>query len=165
LETREVKIVINLRKATMDDYAYILEVRNDQEIRLTSGESSIVKEEEHILWLKQFLSKDNHFYFIGEQDSKSIGMVRFQPYKGHINQSEISITIYPKTKQKKGLGTELLMHGIKYLKENTEIKEVIARVRKTNQYSFDFFKRNGFLLFLEDDHYFVFRFPVNEGIL
>jgi RimJ/RimL family protein N-acetyltransferase len=90
-------------------------------------------------------------------------MVRFQPYGGQINKSEISITIYQKTKQKKGLGTQLLNGGIDYLKDHTVIEEVFARVLKTNQHSLEFFRKNGFSPHFEDDHFIIFQYALKKG--
>ncbi|MBG9588629.1 GNAT family N-acetyltransferase [Cytobacillus firmus] len=148
--------MITLKKAKMEDAAYILTIRNDLEIRQSSGGSTFIQDDEHYIWLKNFLTRKNHFYFIAELNNTPIGVVRFQPYN-EINQSEISITIYPQTNQKKGYGKTVLRLGIEFIRKNTEINEIIARVLKTNPLSIEFFKNNHFSPFFEDDQFIFLK--------
>lgn len=153
-------MLINLKKATMDDVEYILNIRNDLDIRLSSGVSKVVSEEEHREWFENFLSKKDHYYFIGELKHKPIGVVRFQPYNGLSSKTEISITIYPQTNQKKGYGTNILLQGIDFIRKQTDNKEIIARVLKSNPHSLDFFRKNNFTPFLHNENYVFLKVSI-----
>ncbi|OLO35888.1 hypothetical protein BTR23_16200 [Alkalihalophilus pseudofirmus] len=147
--------MINLRKVTIEDADYILNIRNDMKIRTTSGVNEVVSREKHRIWLNQFLQSENNFYFIGEFNNERIGVVRFQPFNNLSNISEVSISIYPQEYQHKGYGRCLLIKGIEFLKKNTNIEGIIARIRHNNETSLNFFKRNHFTLFSKD-HEFLF---------
>jgi ribosomal protein S18 acetylase RimI-like enzyme len=83
---------------------------------------------------------DRSFLFVAEADGKIVGFADYLPVKPDGTAELSAIYLYPEY-QGKGLGTALLMEGIKNL-EN--VKAISADVEKENKMGVAFYQDKGF---------------------
>ncbi|WP_164468946.1 hypothetical protein [Aliarcobacter cryaerophilus] len=74
MKKRELKI-INFLHLNEEEYAKILEYRNQEYIRKVSISQDIISEEEHKNYLEQLKKEDEYFAFIIKNDDKDYGVI------------------------------------------------------------------------------------------
>ena len=74
MKKRELKI-INFLHLNEEEYAKILEYRNQEYIRKVSTSQDIISEEEHKNYLKRLKKEDEYFAFIIKNDNKDYGII------------------------------------------------------------------------------------------
>ena len=120
--------------------------RNDSITRLMAINSEKVSWEEHCFWYEKFLIDKVGKMYLGLQEDLPIGVIRFDKYDSENYSYNVSINIAP-DKRSKGLGTQLLTHGIKrFKKEVKDCKLIRGEVKKNNRSSNKLFKSYGFSL-------------------
>ena len=123
----------------------IWEWRNDPLTRKMSINSEKITWTEHSCWYEKVLLDNCRKLYIGQECGKPIGVIRFDKYNQKNYTYEVSINISPASR-KKGLGKQLLTHGIrKFIKEVENCKFIRAKVKKDNEYSNKLFKSFGFI--------------------
>jgi ribosomal protein S18 acetylase RimI-like enzyme len=83
---------------------------------------------------------DSSFLFVAEADGKILGFADYLPVKPDGTAELSAIYLYPEY-QGKGLGTALLMEGIKNLKN---VKAITTDVEKENRMGMAFYQAKGF---------------------
>lgn len=116
---------MKLRKADFNDWALLLEWKNDPETRNNSVDFREVREEEHKNWLLHLLQNENRQLFVVLEDDIPVGTVRAD-YEPGTKQYELSWTVAPGMRGK-GFGK----HMVKLLVDCIQGK-VYARVKKGN---------------------------------
>jgi len=141
-----------IQKARLVDSKFIYLTRNDKLSRKYSGNSNIIKYDEHLKWFKQkVVSKSNKFYVISKKNKKSdkISYVRFDKsyffYK-------VSIGIKSNYRNK-GHSSNILNLAEKQIKDNALL---IAEVKPKNKPSYKLFKKNNYLLIQKHKNKLIF---------
>lgn len=92
--------------------------------------------------LINYLDNEIDRYFVVEDDEKIVGSGGFNHFKSE-KQIRISWDIFHPEYQGKGLGTLLLEHRIKEIKELSNVDKIIVR---TSQHAYKFYEKNNFKL-------------------
>lgn len=88
---------MNLRHAVFEDYMFVYNLRNSEDVRAVSLTNTVIDLDNHKVWFK-----DNYLWYqIITQDDKDIGFVRKD------EDNEISICLVPEFRNK-GIGSEVL---------------------------------------------------------
>lgn len=136
--------MINIRKALSQDLIKILELSNDPAVRESSFNSSVIDLETHSSWFHKKLSDENYLILIAESQNEIAGQVKFDFSSGISAVVGISIS---ETFRGKGLGREILLNAINFLKkQNTQINQILALVKEENLASQKMFEKSGFVL-------------------
>lgn len=116
---------MTLRKATFDDWQFLLDWRNDLETRENSHNMELVEEENHKKWLNSILSNENRQLFIAIEKEIPVGTVRAD-FDNQNAEYELSWTISPDFRGK-GIGKKM----IKLLSNKLQAK-IRAEIKKEN---------------------------------
>jgi UDP-2,4-diacetamido-2,4,6-trideoxy-beta-L-altropyranose hydrolase len=136
--------IIVLRKASDEDAEQIFSWRNDPKTREHFFDSKPVLWERHVQWLNETLQKEDKYLLIGEMNTQSIGVLRFDTLD---EVAEISIYLDPSL-HNKGLGSRLLEVGCHWVRDHLpSIIKIQAKVLNENQKSIKAFKKTGFVEF------------------
>lgn len=125
---------IKLREVHIGDWSFILEMRNEKEIREFSNNCNIITKDEHYCYMNK-LEKDDIYQRIVTIDDKNAGYIK-------IINGEISIMI-KKGYRGKGIGSEfikLVLDEVDKFKTN----KIIAKIKVNNIASIKLFKKSGF---------------------
>lgn len=77
MEKREIKI-INFLYLTEEEYAKILEYRNQEYLRKSCIDETIITKEQHMNYLELLKKKDNYFAFLIIKNEQDYGVVTFK---------------------------------------------------------------------------------------
>lgn len=134
---------INFHKATWFDCLFLLRLRNKPETYKYFCNNYPAKFFGHLKWFFKLMSKEsNKQLFVIAVDGPNAGQIRFDRLGK--TSAEISISILGKYMGKSVMSSIFLDVVKKYLDENPDIKELIARINKENLRSINFFKKFGF---------------------
>ena len=114
--------MVNLRKATIDDWKTLLDWRNDISTRKYSHNTTLVKEEEHKKWLQSVLDNENRELYLYLENGIPAGTVRAD-WDKNIESYELSWTVSPEFRRQ-GIGKKMVKQlADKYIgKLRAEIK-------------------------------------------
>lgn len=151
-----------LREVTNKDIEQLFEWANDDVVRKNAVNQEKIDWEDHKKWYNSRDFGSRTFIFILEENSESVGQIRFDKIE---NNYEIDYSIDEKYRGK-GYGITILKEGIDKLfsglKENVSI---LAKVKQENIASFKVFKKCGFSLINKEENkgdvYFVFSLNKN----
>ena len=131
---------IALRAATLDDWARLLEWRNDPATRAASKRSDPVARDEHIEWLTAALSNPRISLMIASDPARDVvvGTCRLDRSRGR--EAEVSITIDPRQRGR-GYATRLVAAAIA---EASDVDVLTAEIKVGNAASMRAFAANGF---------------------
>lgn len=133
--------MITLRKATMADAAFLLELRNDPTAFQHFFSPQQVELTDHLQWLEQSLMNPRRALFIIEASGQSIGQVRFDIED---KTAEIGINI-AQAQRGKGYGVASIADSCHFLMQNNPaINVIVARVKDENEASLKAFYKAGF---------------------
>lgn len=124
---------------------------NDEEVRLNSFNSEVLKYEEHKKWFKSKIESNNTIIYIYKARSQDIGVIRLEGMEDNSYVINYSIT---KEYRKKGYATDLL----KLIKERYKEQLLIGKVKKENIASIKAFIRAGYVMKEEYDIYIFYSF-------
>jgi UDP-2,4-diacetamido-2,4,6-trideoxy-beta-L-altropyranose hydrolase len=133
---------ITLRLARSEDNYSVYQWRNAEKTRRHIFDSSLIEIENHRAWFSRTLESPNHILLIGEQSDKPIGVVRFD-----LNKDEALISVYlVPGEEGKGVGTELIRRGSRWLKYNRpKVKIINAEILRSNIRSLGAFEQAGYI--------------------
>ncbi len=141
---------IAINRANHTHSKLIWEWRNDQETRSMSRQGNFISWRKHCEWFKDCLSSSTRYLYILELNSKPIGITRFDLLTSTNNSYEISINL-ASCFRGKGLGKSLLHYSlIRFNKEVSYDKLILAEVKRENLKSNLLFSRYGFVLIHQD---------------
>ena len=131
--TRVVRTLIGcdleLELATLDDADVLFLWRNDPSIRKHFFDSKEISIEEHLAWFENSLNKSDRVLLVAYLNKMPIGCLRFDLED---KVAEISIYLNP-IAVGKGLGTQILRSGTKWLKKNySDVENINALVLRDN---------------------------------
>jgi RimJ/RimL family protein N-acetyltransferase len=128
-----------LRDATMEDYEFLLELRNDHTVIATCFNASKVSGSRHLEWLKETLSDPNCRLLIVTVENKDIGQIRINIANG---KAELSISLIS-SERGKGYGKAAIQKAILYINKSPKVKAIIARIKPENRASLQMFNNAG----------------------
>jgi UDP-2,4-diacetamido-2,4,6-trideoxy-beta-L-altropyranose hydrolase len=132
--------MLTIRKAQKDDAEFFYNLRFSDEVIAASFTKVRPSLQEHIKWFNEKLNSQNVIMLIASEQGKSIGYLRYNLSGYH---AEISIALAPEVRGK-GLGQKLLNEGESWMKKNTEVKVLTAKVLPGNTSSLKMFEAQGF---------------------
>ena len=132
---------MNLRKATIKDAKDLFDIANDPVTRKNSFSEKPIEWENHIYWLSDKLLDKNCLFYVGVEDEKVCGSIRFD-IKG--KKAIISYSVAPAFRGK-GIGTKLLLMAEEFVKNEAGKIELIGEVKTDNEASKKCFIKNGYV--------------------
>jgi len=131
---------ISIKKASIEDSDFLLLLRNEKSARKNSFISTRTNKKDHKKWLNIELNNNDALILVAYKNSERIGIVRY-----NLNDifTYVSVNLEKKFRNL-GYGTTILKASEVYLKNSTII---VAKVKKTNKNSINFFIRNKFKIF------------------
>jgi RimJ/RimL family protein N-acetyltransferase len=136
--------ILSLRELRFDDKKLTFEWANDPHTRTNSFDTNPIPFENHSNWFDSKLKDNNSWYYIGEINGESVGLVRFDKKE---NKIVIGISIDKKFRGKK-LASILLEKGCEIVSQKTELP-IVAYIKKDNIPSIKSFERAGFIYQLD----------------
>ena len=131
--------MLRIRNAHQEDCLDIHKIRNEEEIRKFSFDTSEITFENHRSWFEKTLVDDKRRLFVVTEENQIYGVVRFDLSKD-LKEAEVSIYV-SKTAANKGVGKFALLESEKLLKnEIASCKKIIAKALIDNERSIQFFK-------------------------
>ena len=127
--------MLELRKVNVEDWDFILKIRNEEKYRMYFYEQKKISKEEHYEYLKKMSTNSNFFNWIICYDSKDVGYIR-------ILNEDISIMMDLEFNGK-GLGTKALKLVENKARENG-IKKLVGKVMIDNEKSKKIFEKNDY---------------------
>ena len=113
---------VELRRATVEDWEFLLAWRNDPATRAASRNVRPVAKDEHLNWLSRFLANPKNSLLIAESEGTPVGTVRFD--RGVPR--EISWTVAPDWRGK-GIGKAMIRKAV-----DSASQSLRASVRTSN---------------------------------
>ena len=134
---------IKLRKARKNDCYDLWIWRNHTEIRHWSFNREEIEYEKHREWFeKKIKDRDVNIYIAENIKEEKVGQIRFEINKKKL--ASVNINLNPKFFGK-GLGSKIIRKGTEsFLKENRNVKEVIAEILDENITSKKAFQKVGY---------------------
>jgi len=132
--------VCHMRKAKRSDWKKLWDWANDPVVRKSSFNTDPIPLNTHKAWFDDKLKDPNSHIYILYTKRELIGQIRFDIMNG---KAEVDITI-DKEFRGCGLGTFLLVKGIRKFVKNTKIAAIQSRIKKQNLPSVKMFKRANF---------------------
>ena len=133
-------LVLTLKKAQSDDAKFVFDLRFSDDVMESSLGSSTPSFEEHLAWWKIKVDSTNHPILIAFMDDKKAGYLRFD-IDG--SSAEVSIALVP-AQRGKGIGKQMLHLGEEWLKVNSKVSHIRAKVLQHNESSIQMFKSQNF---------------------
>jgi RimJ/RimL family protein N-acetyltransferase len=130
-------MVIFLRQVTVEDWNYVLELRNDSEYRSNFYQQYEISQEEHIDYMNKQEKNPTFFNWIVMDENERVGYVR-------ILDEDISIII-DKKHQNHGIGS-IVLSLVEEEAKILGIKKLVGRIMTHNIASQKAFQKNNFKL-------------------
>jgi len=129
---------VSVRRAELKDARLIYTWRNLKELVLLSESQREVEWEEHLAWFKNALRDDLQSIYLISEEWKDIGLCRFKRFPEFC---EVSVYLVPGYCGK-SIGSAALAQCLSLVEGYCPI--VLAKVRRDNTRSRNFFLKNGF---------------------
>ncbi len=135
-------VALALRRASLGDTAFLLELRNDPAVRFSAFSSSPVEPDTHRRWLAGKLADPNTILLIVESSGQRIGQVRFD-LDPSSRAAEISIALSSGSRGKR-IGRRVLQLAGACAFGEAPIDEIRAHIKPENAASIRAFASAGF---------------------
>jgi RimJ/RimL family protein N-acetyltransferase len=130
---------VRLRAATIDDAAFLRELRNDGEVRLRSRSHGTVEEHAHLRWLMDTLSDPRRHLYVVEDLGEPVGQLRLDVRE---TCAEVSIAVVASVRRRGIAGAALRAADAKA--RQLGVSELLAFVQPANEPSIRLFDRAGY---------------------
>ena len=120
---------IQIRKATLDDLAYIDKIENSLEHRILSSNL-----------LNSTLDSSNYYYFVAILDDSVVGYLAVEYMVDHLD--ILSIAVF-KEHRRKNIAHSLIENFIEMCKK-IDINDIFLEVRVSNESAISFYEKEGF---------------------
>ena len=135
--------MIELVELNETHFELIFNWRNDPKIYQYLLNPAPVEWDSHVKWGYKVISSDRVFFYVGYDNERPIGTVRFDILEDEKQTAEVGIYVDPNL-QSKGIGSKLLLAAEKTFKKQTGIDRIKALVLKENKASYRMFEKNGY---------------------
>ena len=142
-------MIYKIEKAKSKDSYFLYKIRNADDIRKLSSNTSKIKLQDHHKWFNKKLKLKGNFFYILKINAKKIGYIRLE---NKFKKYYISIALLRKYRSK-GIGSKFL----NIIDKKFENKTIISEIVKKNLSSFYFFKKNGYIKFRATKKSFFMR--------
>ncbi|MDO8881040.1 MAG: bifunctional UDP-2,4-diacetamido-2,4,6-trideoxy-beta-L-altropyranose hydrolase/GNAT family N-acetyltransferase [Coriobacteriia bacterium] len=133
---------VELRRATLDDEAVLLELANDPDVRATAFSQGVISADEHRAWFRARLDDPDALILLAWDGANLAAYYRFEVSGAS---AEVSLGLAPRYRSL-GLGGRWLAESVEILKrEVPAVHELSARVLASNERSYGMFERSGFV--------------------
>lgn len=133
--------MIRLRKAQPQDCRIIFRWRNHPKVRAHFFNADEIGFDEHRNWFEKSLRMENRILLIALENDQPVGVLRFDIADDAVAEIDIYVAA---EKQGRGLGKEILREGEDWVRRNTEIRMLRAKVMQENGPSLGMFRNRGF---------------------
>jgi RimJ/RimL family protein N-acetyltransferase len=130
---------LTLRKANADDCDTVFEWRNHPQVRTYFFDPRELSYAEHKTWFFESLDREDRILLVAHRNGKAVGVIRFDLKGPEGRTAEIDIYVDPK-KAGQGLGKQMMGQAEAWLRRNTSIQTLFARVKEENLASVKMFK-------------------------
>ena len=137
---------VSLRRATSDDAAFLLEVRNDETTRAMSKSTVVVAASEHASWLASVQADADCALFVVEREGHAVGQVRLDQ---HGAVAEVSVALAASARGN-GYAVDALRACERVARERGVVL-LEAVIREQNERSREAFRRAGYYAFRGTD--------------
>ncbi len=134
---------ITLRPAEESDCRLVYGWRNDPRVRRFFFDPREIPFEEHQAWFNDSLARPDRIILVAQQDNAPCGVIRFDVTETEEATAEVDIYVDPR-KQGGGIGSRMLDLGEQWIKVNTRVAALKARVMADNEASIRMFQGRGF---------------------
>lgn len=149
LELIDMKHLLTLRYAGIEDADMLLRWRNDPTTRLFSRNTNPVATSEHQRWLRQVVDGDGRKLFVAEEDGVPVGTARLD--KISESELELSWTVAPGHRGC-GIGKAIVIEAVSRVDQT-----LVAEIRKDNLASVKIAQAAGFRMIGESKGLLLFR--------
>ena len=154
---------LNLKKAKKKDAELIYKWANDPEVRINAVNKEAIIFENHLGWFNKKVISEETFIFIGYLDEIPVGQIRFDK---NITDWQIDYSI-DNNHRGKGLGKEIVLEGMKKMKELIKINlKFTAFVKVNNLASIKVFRNLNYVQLsnsiIEDSEYCNFSISIDN---
>lgn len=131
-----------LRSVTDEDLELIYKWRNKPNIRKYMFNEKKIEWQSHLKWFSSIINDDNNKIKLFIENNEPRGIVQIN--RIDIVHETAEWGFYIGDSYKKGLGTLLAYHGLRYIFEDLSIRKLNAQVLSTNLTSLKFHEKIGF---------------------
>ena len=132
---------MDLRLATMNDSALVLQWRNDESARRWFADSQEVSHATHNEWMKHQLSQSPQLLWIGESSGRAVGSVRIAPLMS--TKVGLVSVVVDHQHRNSGIGSRLI-HLVGQQAQEIGLHQLQAQIHIDNAASLRAFERNGY---------------------
>jgi len=130
-----------LREVKPEDEAFILQVRNSEDVRIWSKNQEIISEMEHARWLGAQLYDVKALLWIIEDENQPLGYIRGKEIEKRT--WKLSFALASKARGR-GYGYLALQQACKLLIESHQAQRLVAEVISANSVGLHLLKKTGF---------------------
>lgn len=138
---------LSVRLARPDDSLDLLHWRNDLHVRAMSRNSDVLEEAAHLAWYEKALRSVDTIVLIGEQESRKVGMVRFDRRDTALWETSILLEAGCRGK---GLSRVLFSKALAFFHERNAQAFILAAIKPENKASLRLFLSLGFVFDRQD---------------
>ena len=147
---------ILIKKTSKSDLKFTFNLRNNIHIRNNFFNKKKITFKEHQNWFSEKTKNKKHLYFTLYNDKKKLGLIRYDQNNFYYF---ISISVLPKY-QSKNIGSKAIIASEKFIKKGM----IIAKVKKNNKKSCNFFVKNGYTILKEKKEFILYKIiNINEN--
>lgn len=136
-------MTVDLRRARREDCDLLFSWRNALDVRKHFFDPREIPYAEHKAWFEASLQRTDRFILVGCLADQPVGVIRFDFLDSGREKAEIDIYVAPQY-HGRGLGTDLLNEGVRWVTEHTKVVTLVAKVKEENAASVMTFKKSGF---------------------
>lgn len=135
--------MLTLLKAKAEYCETVFKWRNNPDVRRRFFDPRELSYAEHKTWFFESLVKEDRILLIAQESGNPVGVIRFDLMGPEMRTAEIDIYVDP-DKKGHGLGKKMLRHVEEWLRQNTDIRTMVAKVKDENMASVRMFKSCNF---------------------
>ena len=141
------KRTITFRKAMAKDCNFYFAVANDLLSRANSFHAQPIAYEDHVQWFQKKISDPRTKMYVLEYGGEAAGQIRFDCSSS--GECEVDVGIHPNFRNK-GVAKTGLLEVSRFVLGSDDVKKIIARVKRENEFSQRAFISAGFSVLRED---------------
>lgn len=144
------------RFAKIEDEKFLLELRNDPDVRANSFSTKLIDSENHKLWLREILEHPamHELFIIETSEGLPIGQVRFDK---KFEKWEISYSILSYARRK-NLGTRIIALAIRQFLINKSRIKLHAKTKESNMASRKILEKNLFTIKSHEADFLIYEY-------
>ena len=127
---------IGIRKVSKKDWEFILHLRNQEEVRLASHDTSIIDDETHLKYMQEMTADKKKFHWIITYNKKDVGYIRL----GNLEFGSMLLNDY------RGRGIGKLAYALVFKEaKKLGLTKITAQVKINRETSLEFEMKTGWV--------------------